>query len=362
MSALALVIFFVGLELPARSVDKYKWDDVKREGERLELSGAYPMAQKYYLHALSCARDLPPGSAAQIESLFHMANISLLQEKYIDAEPYYQRLITNLVKQKRDGTIGEDSLVWMEELASSYARCIHGACEEKALEHAVSIYDLVSGDKNSHIAAILRRLVELKLKDNRPRECETYARRLVRLTKTLSGPSEVIKGSDLFLLSLIQFRLGRYALAESNVRESLSIYERLDVPPGSYTVNCLIQLARILQCQKNFDRAERTIRKALKILERNNGKKSLETIPARELLAEIETRKCDYLEAIRQYETSISILESKYGELDSRLVGQLLRVRELHLKRGDLQKARQIKEKIASISKSSLSKTDTVGH
>ncbi len=350
------------LGLPAMSVDKYKWDDAKREGERLELSGAYQMAQRYYRHALDCARDLPPESAERIESLFHMANIVVLQGKYLEAEPYYQRLITNLTKQKREGTISEECLVFLEELAESYVKCIRGDYEARALEHAVNIHDLVSGDDNKYLAPTLRRLVKLKLKDNRPRECEISARRLVRLTKSLSGPSEVIKGSDLYLLSLVQIRLGKYALAETNVRQALSIYGRLDIPPGAYTVNCLIQLAKILQCQKNFDLAERTIQQALKILERNNGKKSLETVSAREVLAEIETRKCDYLEAIRQYETSISILESKYGEMDSRLVRQLHLVKELHLKRGDIQKVRQITDKIASISKNAASKTGDVGH
>jgi len=51
-------LLFAGTAQPGCAVDKTKWMDLKREGQRLEMDRAYPSAERYYKLAMEAARFL----------------------------------------------------------------------------------------------------------------------------------------------------------------------------------------------------------------------------------------------------------------------------------------------------------------
>jgi tetratricopeptide (TPR) repeat protein len=352
----------IGLSEPAWSIDKTKWMDLKREGQRLELERAYPAAEKFYRQSMEVARSFPKNCSERIETLYHMAMIYVLQGKYWEAEAYYKRLIELVEEQKKDGTLDHEALVWMEDLADAYSTHVKGWLEWMALEHAVTLRDHISGDNNKYMATTLRKLSTVLIRENKYREAEPYAERMVRLTSKFTGERELIKASDLYFLSLVQCNNGRYAKAESNCREALSLFTKLEKPPGFCTGNCHLQLAKILKCQSLFDLAEQSATRALKIFERTHGKKYIPASAAHNLLGEIYTRTGKYSNAVKEYEQVIFILEANYGPNHPLTVIALKDLKASYLKAKNPSKARAIERRLASISKPPTMKKAAHGH
>lgn len=355
------VLLSLALAHPGYCADKVKWMDLKREGQRLEITGNHKAAERYFMMCLDISRGFPKNCSERIETLYHVANINVQQDKFWEAEIYYKRLVNLVEHEKANGSLDHEALVWMEDLADAYSTHIKGWLEWMALEHAVRLRDIISGDENKYMSTTLRRLVMVLLNENKFKEALPYAERLVRLSKKLTGPQELIKASDLYLLSMVQFHLARYAEAESNVREALGLYMKLEIPPGYCTSNCLVHLARVLKYQNQLELADQSARRALKISERKNGKIFIQNVQILDLLAELDTRRGRYAQAVQEYEQVISILEHQYGPNDSGLVSPLNNLRNAYLKAQKGLKAREIERRIASISKQAAAKKNGKG-
>lgn len=355
-------LLFAGTAQPGCAVDKTKWMDLKREGQRLEMDGAYPSAERYYKLAMEAARAFPKNCSERIETLYHIARIYVMQDKYWEAEVYYKRLVQLVEEQKKDGTLDHEALVWMEDLADAYSTHIKGWLEALALEHSVKLRDLISGDANKYMATSLRKLSTILFNENKCKEAEPYAERLVRITSKFKGERELLKASDLYFLSLIQCNLGKYAKAESNCRESLALFTKLEKPPGFCTGNCHVQLAKILKCQLQFELADQSVRRALKIFERSHGKNYLPASAAHTLLGEIFTHRHRYADAAKEYEQAISIVESNYGPTAPLTVVALKDARAAYQKAGNSAKASAIQRRIDSISKMTSTKKSAKSH
>ena len=359
----AVVAFLsVGFVQPALCVDKTKWMDLRREGQRLELDRAYSSAERYYLQMRQVARTFPKNCSERIETLYHIARIYVMQNKYWEAEIYYKNLVQIVDEQKKDGTLDHEALVWMEDLADAYTTNIKGWLESLALEHAVKLRDLVSGDANKYMATTLRKLSTILVNEGKSKEAEPYAERLVRLTSKFKGDAELVKASDLYFLSLVQCNVGKYAKAESNCREALTLFTKLEKPPGFCSGNCHVQLGKILKCQMQFELAEQSVRRALKIFERTHGKNYLPASAAHTLLGEIFTLRRKYADAAKEYEQVISIVESNCGPTNPLTVLALKDARAAYLKVGNTAKARAVERRLTSISKQNTVKKASNGH
>jgi tetratricopeptide (TPR) repeat protein len=346
----------------AYGFDKTKWMDVKREGQNQENSGHYATAEKYYRESMRIAKDFPSKSSERIETCYHIANILVLQGKYWEAEVFYQKLVMVVQEQKRDKTLDQEVLVWMEDLADSYGHAIHGWLEYLALEHAVQLRDIISGDENRYMAVTLRKLVTVLLNEAKYAEADPYANRLVRVTKKLTGKGELVKAADLFLLSLIQYHQGKYAKAESNLREALTLYTKMEIPPGFCTGNTLVQLAKVLQCQNQFELAEQSAVRALKIFDRTKGKNWTGSIQPHEILKDLYRRTGRYAEAAKENEQLISIMVASQGPSNAYMPKLYKEQKELYLKSKNPTKAREIDKKMSAISKQTNSKSLAHGH
>jgi hypothetical protein len=359
IAGLLLLLFCIQ---PASSYDKTKWMDVKREGQNQEVTGHYAIAEKYYRESMKIAKDFPKNASERIETLYHVANILVLQGKYWDAEVFYQKLVMMVQEQKKDKTLDHEALVWMEDLADSYTHAIHGWLEYLALEHAVQLRDIISGDENRYMATTLRKLVTILLHEGKYTEADPYATRLVRITSKFKGDSRLVKASDLFLLSLIQYSAGKYAKSESNLREALDLYAKLEIPPGFCTGNCLTQLAKVLKAQKQFELSEQSAIRALKIFDRTKGKNYTGSIQAHEMLLEIYTLKGKYAQAASEHEQLISIMTAAHLASDPHLIKLYQQQKALYLKSKNAAKAREVDKKISAISKKTTAKKVTHGH
>ncbi len=363
VETIAICTFLLaGTAQPCRAVDKTKWMDLKREGQRLEMERAYPSAERYYKQAMEVSRSFPKNCSERIETLYHIARIYVMQDKYWEAEVYYKRLVQLVEEQKKDGTLDHEALVWMEDLADAYSTHIKGWLEALALEHSVKLRDLISGDANKYMATSLRKLSTILFNENKYKEAEPYAERLVRITSKFKGEKELLKASDLYFLSLIQCNLGRYAKAESNCRESLALFTKLEKPPGFCTGNCHVQLAKILKCQLQFELADQSVRRALKIFERSHGKNYLPASAAHTLLGEIYTHRRRYADAAKEYEQAISIVQSNCGPTAPLTVVALKDARAAYQKAGNSAKASAIQRRIDSISKKTSAKKPSNSH
>lgn len=337
-------------------IDKTKWMDLKREGQRLEIEGAYPAAEKYYKQSMEVARSFPKNCSERIETLYHIANIYVLQGKFWDAEVFYKRLLSLVEEQKKDGTLDHEALVWMEDLADAYSVHIKGWTQWMALEHSVKLRDLISGDNNKYMATTLRQLCAVLNHEAKYKEAEPYAERLVRITSKFKGEKELVKATDLYFLSMLQCNLGRYAKSESNCREALTIFTRLEKPPGFCSGNCHLQLAKILKCQNQFELADQSAQRALKIFERTHGKNYLPSASVHQILGEINTHRGKYATAVKEYEQAIFILESNHGPKAPLLTSALNELKSAYLKANNPAKARQVEARLASISKATSAK------
>lgn len=359
----ALVGFLlVGFAQPGFCVDKTKWMDLRREGQRLELDRAYPSAERYYLQMMHVARTFPKNCSERIETAYHIARIYVMQNKYWEAEIYYKKLVQQVEEQKKDGTLDHEALVWMEDLADAYSTNIKGWLEASALEHAVKLRELISGDANKYMATTLRKLSTVLVNEGKSKEAEPYAEHLVRLTSKFKGDMELVKASDLYFLSLIQCNVGKYAKSESNCREALALFTKLEKPPDFCSGNCHVQLGKILKCQMQFELAEQSVQRALKIFERTHGKNYLPASTAHKLLGEIFTLRRKYADAAKEYEQVISIVESNCGPSNPLTVIALKDAKGAYLKAGNISKARAVERRLASISKQNTVKKASDGH
>ncbi|MDZ4836070.1 MAG: tetratricopeptide repeat protein [Candidatus Melainabacteria bacterium] len=362
VSVLLGLLTLVTFAAPAFSFDKTKWMDVKREGQRLEVSGHYATAEKYFRQAMQISSTFPKNSSERIETLYHVCNILVLQGKYWDAEIFFQKLVLMVQEQKKDGTLDHEALVWMEDLADSYSHAVHGWLEHLALEHSVQLRDIISGDENRYMATTLRKLVTILFHEGKYYKADPYAMRLVRITSKFTGKNELVKASDLFLLSLVQFQIGKYAMAESNLRQALNLYTKMEIPPGFCTGNTLTQLARVLQAQNQFELAEQSAKRALKIFERSKGKNNIVSIQTHEVLVDLYKKSGKYAQAASEHEQLISIMMATNTATDAQMLKWCKDQKALYLKSKNTAKAREMDRKIGAISKRIGAKNPTHGH
>lgn len=346
-SVLLVVTMFFAC-LPAQA-SKSKWSDYKQQGQQNELTQNYRLAEQFYRKSLDEAFVLGANSNEMAESLVRLAAVIVVQGKMTQAEPYYLRLIKMVEAKKKDGTLDDEVLVWMEDLAEDYGTFTKGDEHLAGLQHAIKLRELVSGDDAPYMSISLRELSNLYLHRNMNAEAEPYAVRLVRIgqrKKSKKPQDKLFLATDLFVLGLLKYRLGDYVKAESYTRQAMSLITTLEIPPGQYTVNCQIQLSQILRSSNEFKLAEESITKALQILERTKGKKSLETVPAREEYALVLGFEKKYPQCIQVYEELIAILEAKPGEVDVRLIPDLQLFKNICKKANQSAKASAVEKKI----------------
>src|SRR5579883_756025 len=109
------------LLIPSQALaSRDKWFDYNERGQREEIGRNYLSAEEYYRKAFDESVSIGTTSNEMAESLVRLATVLVVQGKFNQAEPYYQRLIKLIDQKKKDKTLSDEVLIWVEDLAEDY--------------------------------------------------------------------------------------------------------------------------------------------------------------------------------------------------------------------------------------------------
>ena len=128
-----------------------------------------------------------------------------------------------------------------------------------------------AGDDNADYARTLRQLFNANFYAGNYDVADEVGRRVLSMTRRISGDRHALVADDLINLGAIQFERGKYPEAEAFYRDGLAITEAWHGKDSPQTGSALTMLGRSLVYQKRFDEARVLLQRALGIQERVFG-------------------------------------------------------------------------------------------
>ncbi|MCA9803774.1 MAG: tetratricopeptide repeat protein [Cyanobacteria bacterium HKST-UBA02] len=352
--ALGLALPEAALSAPPASGSKleHRWVDLKENGSAQEAQRSWSTAERYYLQAQAVARRIGPESNQLLETEARLANVRLLGGKEQLAEEGYKTVIELLKKKKKDKTLHQETMIWVEDLADTYVAKAGNRADDRSLNyvnHAVKIRDVISGDKHPRMSATLQHLCNIYQMRHDWGALDRTAQRLLKVDELRFGRDHDRVAQDLYCIASAKYSQGLHADAESYVRQALDIYLKKERPPALAIALSKTQLAHILRSQKQYKLAEEEARSALAWMERELGKNSYNANHNRELLASILLDEGKTSEAVAQYETSLAIAEKALGKGNRELIPYMERLKSAYTRQKARGKVKEIDSRIRAL-------------
>ncbi|MGD9683259.1 MAG: tetratricopeptide repeat protein [Candidatus Obscuribacterales bacterium] len=352
--ALGLVLPEAALSAPPSSGSKleHRWVDLKENGSAQEAQRSWSTAERYYLQAQAVARRIGPESNQLLETEARLANVRLLGGKEQLAEEGYETVIELLKKKKKDKTLHQETMIWVEDLADTYVAKAGNRADDRSLKyinHAVKIRDVISGDKHPRMSATLQHLCNIYQMRHDWGALDRTSQRLLKVDELRFGRDHDRVAQDLYCIASAKYSQGLHADAESYVRQALDIYLKKERPPALAIALSKTQLAHILRSQKQYKLAEEEARSALAWMERELGKNSYSANHNRDLLASIMLDEGKTSEAAAQYETSLAIAEKALGKGNRELIPYMERLKSAYTRQKARGKVKEIDSRIRAL-------------
>ena len=208
------------------------------------------------------------GTAQEADVLLRIALLRSEQAQFEEAERLATRGVQSLRQQSPAAT---------EALARAYTTLgvvliERGRYPEAitALDSSIKLHSQL-GTENADYVTTLRQLVNANFYAGNLDAADETGRRVLLMTRRLSGDRHALVADDLINLGAIQFERGKYTDAEAFYRDALVISEGWFGSDAPQTASNLTMLGRSLVYQKRFDEAVVLLQRALGIQERVFG-------------------------------------------------------------------------------------------
>lgn len=331
---------------------EHRWVDLKENGSAQEAQRSWSTAERYYLQAQAVARRIGPDSNQLLETEARLANVRLLGGKEQLAEEGYKNVLELLKKKKRDKTLHQETMIWVEDLADTYVLKAGKKADDRSLSyinHAVKIRDVISGDKHPRMSATLQHLCNIYQMRHDWGALDRTSQRLLKVDRLRYGRDHERVAQDLYCIASAKYHQGLHADAESYVRQGLDIYLKKERPPALAIALSKTQLAHILRSQKQYKLAEEEARSALSWMERELGKNSYNANHNRDLLAVTLLDEGKINEAVAEYETSLAIAEATLGKSNRELIPYMERLKSAYSRQKARSKVKEIDSRIRAL-------------
>lgn len=331
---------------------EHRWVDLKENGSAQEAQRSWGTAERYYLQAQAVARRIGSESNQLLETEARLANVRLLGGKEQLAEEDYKNVIELLKKKKKDKTLHQETMIWVEDLADTYVLKAGKKADDRSLNyinHAVRIRDVISGDRHPRMSATLQHLCNIYQMRHDWGALDRTSQRLLKVDRLRYGRDHERVAQDLYCIASAKYRQGLHADAESYIRQALDIYLKKERPQALAIALSKTQLAHILRSQKQYKLAEEEARSALSWMERELGKNSYNANHNRDLLASILLDEGKINEAVAEYETSLAIAESALGKSSRELIPYMERLKSAYSRQKARGKIKEIDSRIRAL-------------
>ena len=305
--SLAVWIFTSELAL-AQTADWARYTDA---GIAATEEHRYAEAEKQFKAAIEEAEKFGPGDTRLATSLSYLAEVYVVQQKYAEAEPLYQRALE--IREKAKGPEHHDVLVSLNNLAAVYY--VHGkyAEAESFYKRSLSILEKVQGPDSPEVATILNNLAELYRAQGKYAEAEPLYKRLLIIEEKALGPDDPNVAASLNNLALLYANQGKYSEAEPLYRRALTIQQKAfgaDHPEVAATLN---NLAELYRRQRKYSEAEPLYKNSLAIVEKAEGPDHPHVAASLNNLAQLYDDQGKHSEAEPLYRRSLEIREKALG-------------------------------------------------
>ena len=256
-----------------------KWQTLLDEGSKQNKLGNYIEAEKQLAEALKdIDADNKIGEADPVKVLIlaPLANASLKQSKFVEAETFYKR--------------------------------------------ALSICETAYGSEDANIAAILARLASLYLTQRRYAEAEPYFTRALAIIESnpaMTGAEEEALARIYIELGTLYFKQNKSANARASFIKAQQLFEKVKGPNDNTVAEALAFRALTSRQDRNYVEAEELLKRALSISEKNLPPDSPELATQMDALASLYVNQGRYAEAAPLLQRIQTIVGKVYG-LDSK--------------------------------------------
>lgn len=355
-----LLLGCLGFSSPCLADTHSEWLEWKEKGRREQASANYHMAEDYYLRSILEASKIGPISIEMIESKERLAACLVSQKKFSQAEPYYMDLRGMIEQLKKKRSIYSENLVLLEELAEAYESTAMTTPGKRtyALEHALVLRDLISGDEHPMISVTLKRLGKQYLEQGNHKEAEKLVARVVRVDQKYLGPDSYAVADDLCGLGMIESELNDWDKSESYFRQAMAILFKTD--PTHRTImlfNVRTMIARAMLKKDEVALSEKEVTAALADFAKGEGKGKNEwmSVYGRHIIAWCRQKQKRYDEALKIYSNNIALVEPVVGEDDWRMIIHWKRIQRVYKEMNATSKFNEVEEKIKKIEAASHS-------
>lgn len=126
--------------------DREGWRHFKDEGSKFEVFGDFAGAERAYAKSLKLVDASKVSTAERGEVMARLANVMLWQQKFKQAEPYFNELLKLIPQLKSEGKKNEDFFTCVDSLSNAYYERSQGVNRIPGIQHSIRIIDTAFGD------------------------------------------------------------------------------------------------------------------------------------------------------------------------------------------------------------------------
>jgi tetratricopeptide (TPR) repeat protein len=248
------------------------WEDLNREGSRLEEQGSYREAEKVLLRAHKLATDHVgennPGSAIILHNL---AALYTKTGRYSEAEKRFKQ--TLIVLESELGP--EDPIVALNlsNLGNLYYKLNRCEEAEPLLQRALAIMEKVYGTESDIVAIGLVNLAAIYSRLGDYSRAEPMFRRALATLETVRTANFYV-ATAYESLGMMYFRQGDYAQAEPCCHRALEGMEKLYGPDHPQVAEALRVYAAVLRKERRGAEAKK-LEKRAELIEQRHSRENL---------------------------------------------------------------------------------------
>ena len=207
--------------------DREGWKHYKDEGSRYEVFGDFAKAQKAYSKSLELAKPPLASIAERGEVMARLANALIWQQKFAEAEPYFNELLKLTPRLKSEGKRNEDFFTCLDSLSNAYFEKIKGTNRISAIQHSIRIIDTAFGDIHPDLSKELVALAYTYSALGMNREALNFAKRALSVAqREKSDKGQIHLWKTLALVGACKKSIGDWNGARDALEQSVSLMNK----------------------------------------------------------------------------------------------------------------------------------------
>lgn len=292
---------------------------------------------------LANSKGLPKASDVTIHLNEFLADLSMFNKKYTNAENYMKAVID--IKKE---LLGEDapethlSRVLYANYLVDYTNSINDA-DKIYSESFTNVVEKEISAAHENLLDILNHIATLREMTDKYTEANAALAKALEITKIRFDPHHWQYAVELTNIARFQIKMGEYELAEKNINEAIAVLEEKENRADDkkvYLVNAVDTQAVLLGIKGLFDDAEDALQRSNKIIRKANGPMTgIDDLATAKELSSLYIQLGQYSDLEEILNDLIKEYEKQYGSNSLRLIEPLVNLGRLTLLNGDYTKA-----------------------